>query len=252
MMAIDDWINPIYLDERVVEDIRQSVLAKPIVKYAVLDNFFKEDKIDELITRHRLLSFSEEADRVSNGNVLPYDGAVKFADKSDYGADLFFDAEWHRYCAYITNTKLSDPAGTEIKLRHHRGMADGFWIHTDSVIRDLVLITYFNKGWGVEDGGLLQLWRVEEVNYQDSFKINTPTGRMDFLNTEQRINTRTPGGGFKDNQDHDLVLIDQIVPAYNRVFICNFKEEPAYHSVTPSNGKERIGFVQWMFDKRIR
>ena len=72
---------------------------------------------------------------------------------------------------------------------------------------------------------------------------------MDFLNNHVRINTRTPGGGFKDNEDHDLVLIDQVVPVYNRVFICNFKDEPAYHSVTPSNGKERLGFVQWMFDR---
>lgn len=248
-MAIDDWINPIYLQDRVVEDIRQSVIAKPIVKYAVLDNFFKEEKIEQLIEHHHKLSFSEQADRVSNGNVLPYDGSVKFADKNDYGSDLFFDTEWHRYCAFVSNTRLSDPAGTEVKLRYHRGKADGFWIHTDSTIRDLVVITYFNKSWTVADGGLLQLWRVEEDRHPGAFQINAPTGRMDFLNNHVRINTRTPGGGFKDNEDHDLVLIDQVVPVYNRVFICNFKDEPAYHSVTPSNGKERLGFVQWMFDR---
>jgi hypothetical protein len=247
-MAIDEWINPIYLNDRVVDDIKESIVAKPIVKYAVLDNFFNPRKINELIRKHKSLSFSEKADRVSNGNVLPYDGSVKFADKDDYGSDLFFDSEWHRYCAYITSTILSDPAGTEVKLRYHRGMADGFWIHTDSTIRDLVIIAYFNRGWKAKDGGLLQLWRMEEDRYDKAFKVNLPSGRMDFLNLHKRINTRTPGGGFPDDKDHDLVLIDQIVPVYNRVFICNFKDEPAYHSVTPSNGKPRIGFVQWLFD----
>lgn len=247
-MPIDDWINPIYLEDRVVEDIRESILAKPIVKYAVLDNFFIENKIDALIEKHKSLSFSEQADRITNGVVLPYDGSVKFADKDDLGADLFFDAEWHRYCAYLTHTTLSEPAGTEVKLRYHRGMADGFWIHTDSTIRDLVVIAYFNRDWKAADGGMLQLWRVEENLYQGSYKVNTPSGRMDFLSTQKRINTRTPGGGFTDKKEHDLVLIDQIVPTYNRVFICNLKDEPAYHSVTPSNGKPRIGFVQWLFD----
>lgn len=247
-MSIDNWINPIYLEDRVVDDIRQSIYAKPIAKYAVLDNFFREDKIEQLIARHSSLSFSEKADRVVDGVKLPYDGSVKFADKTDVGADLFFDAEWHRYCAYITDTRLSEPAGVEVKLRYHRDQADGFWIHTDSSIRDLVIITYFNKGWTAADGGLLQLWRVDETHDPRAFKVNTPTGRMDFLTQYGRIHTATPGGGFPDNKPHDLVLIDQIVPTYNRVFICNLKAEPAYHSVTPSNGKPRIGFVQWLFD----
>lgn len=247
-MGIDNWVNPIYLQDRVVEDIKQSIIAKPVAKYAVLDNFFIEEKIDELISKHSSLAFSEEADRVSNGVVLPYDGSVKFADKNDCGADLFFDPEWHRYCAYVTGTKLSEPAGTEVKLRYHRGMADGFWIHTDSTIRDLVVIAYFNRDWKAADGGMLQLWRVDEKYDEKAFKVNTPKGRMDFLSTQSRIHTSTPGGGFPDKGSHDLVLIDQVVPTYNRVFICNLKDEPAYHSVTPSNGKPRIGFVQWLFD----
>jgi hypothetical protein len=231
-----------------VEDIKESILAKPVAKYAVLDNFFIEDKIDLLIDKHQSLVFSEAADRINKGVILPYDGSVKFADKNDVGADLFFDPEWHRYCAYITGTKLSDPAGAEIKLRYHRSMADGFWIHTDSTIRDLVIIAYFNKGWTAADGGLLQLWRVDETYDKNAYSVNAPSGRMDFLSTRSRISTATPGGGFPDKRPHDLVLIDQVVPAYNRVFICNLKAEPAYHSVTPSNGKERLGFVQWLYD----
>jgi len=252
MAIIDDWINPIYLDERVVEDIRQSIEAKPVVKYAVLDNFFREEKLDELIRRHNELEFSTEDDRVRNGELLPYDGAVHFANRKDFGADLFFDPEWHQYCCYLTGTKLQIPANTLVKLRYHRPDADGFWIHTDSELRDLVVISYFNFGWTAADGGLLQLWRVDEELSPKAFHVNSPKGRLDFLSQagkHHRLTTRTPGGGFPDGERHDLVLIDQIVPAYNRVFICNFKKNPAYHSVSPSNGKARTGFVQWMYNE---
>jgi hypothetical protein len=254
MAVIDEWINPVYLDERVVEDIRQSVIAKPVVKYAVVDNFFREEKLDELIRRHRELEFSEEQDRVRGGELLPYDGAVKFAQAQDFGADLFFDEEWQRYCCYLTGTHLRTPIGTEIKLRYHRPNADGFWIHTDSVLRDLVVISYFNLGWTAADGGLLQLWRVDEELSEEAYPVDSPEGRLYFLEQEnnkpKRISTRTPGGGFPDGKRHDLTLIDQIVPAYNRVFFCNFKENAAYHSVTPSNGRARTGFVQWMFNRK--
>lgn len=254
MAIIDEWINPIYLEERVVEDIRQSIRAKPVVKYAVVDNFFREEKLDELIQRHRTLEFSEEQDRVRDGKLLPYDGSVKFAQKDDFGAELFFDEEWQRYCCYLTGTQLRFPIGTEIKLRYHRKNADGFWVHTDSVLRDMVVISYFNLGWAVEDGGLLQLWRVDEELSDTAYQVDSPEGRLGFLeqeeNKQKRISTRTPGGGFPDGKRHDLTLIDQIVPAYNRVFFCNFRESAAYHSVTPSNGKSRTGFVQWMFNRK--
>lgn len=250
MTVLEDWINPLYLDPENVNAIRQSIRAKPAIKYAVLDNFFNTDKLEELIRQHKYLEFSEENDRRAprTGDWLPYDGAVVFADKMHFGSELFFDAEWHEYCCYICDAQIRN-LGTEIKLRYHKPHADGFWIHTDSTIRDIVIICYFNRGWTADDGGLLQLWRVDEELSPEAFKAETPKGRMDFLK-HHRIQTSTPGGGFPDGNVHDLVLIDQIVPAYNRVFICNFKDTPAYHSVTPSNGKVRQGFVQWLFDKR--
>jgi len=252
MGIIDEWVNPIYLDSEYVDSVKESIIAKPDIKYAVLDNFFKTDKLDELIESHSRLNFSEENDRRSKDGVwLPYDGAVVFAKKDKhFGSELFYDDEWHRYCCYITGTKI-DKIGTEIKLRYHKPLADGFWIHTDSTIRDLVIICYFNKGWTAKDGGLLQLWRMDEEVSEKALRVERPKGRLNCLKSK-RIQTKTPGGGFPDNEVHDLVLIDQIVPAYNRVFICNFKDLPAYHSVTPSNGKIRLGFVQWLFEGENR
>jgi hypothetical protein len=252
MSKIDEWVNPYYLREDVVENIRESIKAKPEIKYTVLDNFFVEEKLDQLIDHHQHLSFSEAQDRVEphTKKVLPYDGAVVFAREGQhFGSDLFHNPEWHRYVCYLTGVKLDHPVGTEIKLRWHRPEADGFWIHTDATIRSLVLICYFNKGWKTADGGLLQLWRVDEELSPEAPKVNNPQGRLDVLESK-RINTRSPGGGFPDGRDRDLVLIDQVVPVYNRVFLCNFQAELAYHSVTPSNGKARQGFVQWMFPDR--
>lgn len=253
MSILDKWVNSYYLQDDVVESIRESILAKPSISYAVLDNFFQTDKLDELIAHHHKLKFSEEMDRRNpkSKEMLPYDGAVCFAQPGiHFGSELFFDEEWHRYCCYLSNASLQFPTLTEVKLRYHRPYADGFWIHTDSTIRSVVMIMYFNKNWLVSDGGVLQLWRIDEAADKHAFAVDNPSGRMDFLTKHKRIRTRTPGGGFADGQYHDLVLIDQIVPAYNRLFICNFQHSPAYHSVTPSNGRERLGFVQWLSPKK--
>lgn len=253
MSVIDEWVNPIYLDDEYVESLRESVLAKPIVKYIVLDKFFREEKLDELIDRHKTLKFSEKDDKITrDGETLPYDGSVVFAKQGEhFGSELFYDQEWQQYCCYLAGAKLDHPAGTEIKLRYHRPMADGFWIHTDSTIRSLVVIGYFNRNWTVADGGLLQLWKVEDVSGEAPV-FNNPTGRLDFLSEHHRIRTHSPGGGFSDGKQHDLILFDQIIPSYNRIFLCNFQHNPAYHSVTPSNGRERLGFVQWMFNRKDR
>jgi len=246
--VLDRWINPEYLTDERVEDIRQSVRAKPAAKYAVLDGFFREERLQELIAQHKGLAFSEDLDRRSpkDGAWLPYDGAVVFAKANHIGADLFFDEEWHRYLAYICCCDMKHPSQTEVKLRWHKSDADGFWIHTDSVLRTMVAIFYFNKGWTVEDGGLLQLWRVDKPLDPEAMRVETPSGRCDFLINSQKIRTSTPGGGFEGGGERDLILVDQIVPAYNRLFVNNYQYDPAYHSVTPSNGKERTGVVQWL------
>lgn len=249
MSVLDAWINEYYLRDDTVDDIREAVHAKPSVKYTVLDNFFIPEKLEQLIAAHKQLEFNEEIDRRAHVTKewLPYDGAVVFAKPGEhFGSDLFFDEEWHRYLAYITACDIKFPTRTEVKLRWHRKDADGFWIHTDSTIRTLVAICYFNKNWKASDGGLLQLWRTDEGTAHDTPVFNSPKGRMDFLTKHKRIRTSSPGGGFKDGKPHDMVLVDQVVPTYNRLFICNYQEDPAYHSVTPSNGRERTGFVQWL------
>lgn len=247
--VLSKWVNQKYLEQSKIDDIRESVLAKPYMQYVVLDDFFNEDIFRSLVEHHFTLQFSEEMDRrAADGTWLPYDGAVQFATPRSIGGDLFFSQVWHRWCADVLSAQLESPSRTDVKLRYHRHYADGFWIHTDGGIRQIVMICYFNRGWRASDGGLLQLWKPEESILPGTPIFDGPTGRMDFLSMYKRIRTSTPGGGWGKLGDlaRDVILIDQVVPSYNRVFLCNFQTDACYHSVTPSNGKVRYGVVQWI------
>lgn len=247
------WLNPIYLNPEYVRCLHETALSKPVSRYLVLDNFFNEDLLLQMISNHVDLQFREDLDRgsVKTNDLLPYDGAVKFADQGDFGAELFFCPAWHQYLAYLVSTKLREPGKTVVKLRYHRPEANGFWIHTDSTERSLVAIAYFNRNWLVSDGGMLQLWRVDEVidPAAPEYSNVNPAARFDFLNCK-RLRTRTPGGGWmKPPLDvaKDLVLIEQVLPSYNRLFVADFQYDRTYHSVTPSTGRTRLGFVEWLY-----
>lgn len=255
MGILEQYLNPIYLDPTYIKNLKETVKSRPISKYLVLDNFFQESILDQIIEEHHHLTFNDTIDRTGpNGEWLPYDGALAGCNPQSLLGRFLYSKEWHAYALNLVNLPET-PRRTEIKLRHHRTDAEGFWLHSDSGgggggARDLVAITYFNKNWTFEDGGLLQLWRLDEANLPD-----TPTytfyqaleGPMNFLYSP-RIKAR-PAGVYKYGEEpHDFVLVDQIVPVYNRMFLCNFKDEPAYHSVSPSNGKVREGFVQWLLE----
>lgn len=246
MTILEEWINPIYLDPDNFNDIRESALAKPHMKYAVLDHFFLEEKLDELIEQHKTLKFSEKNDKFDHqGKRIPYDSEVVFATKDHVGGDLLFDPAWHQFCADLVGvTRRSFHPVT--KLRWHRPHADGFWVHEDGARNRMATIAYFNKDWTHKDGGLLQLWKELPYSQASTPSINQPKGRFSFLSSMKLIRTHSPGGGFDDKKDHDMLLIDQIVPAYNRVFFCNFENVQAFHAVTPSYARERTGFVQWL------
>lgn len=248
------WINPAYLTFETIEALRQSAMAKPLTRYLVLDNFFNTEALDGLISQHSTLEFSEQLDRYTQDNEkLPYDGSVVFAGSQHVGSELFFNKHWHTYLGYLVGhpdvvNKNEHTFDVEVKLRYHRPDADGFWIHTDGTVRKLVAICYFNKNWAYTDGGLLQLWHPQPPLSRNPFKIDNPSGRLSFLSSSKIIRTSTPGGGWTDswNGPRDMLLIDQVVPAYNRLFLCTYHNDPAYHSVTPSYGKARTGFVFWL------
>lgn len=255
MGVLEKFLNPMYLDPKYIDGLKETVKSKPISKYLVLDNFLKEEMLEQIIKDHQQLSFDERADRTAHdGSWLPYDGALAGCNPNSLLGELLYSEEWQNYLLNIVNLPVKQRR-TEIKLRTHKEEATGFWLHSDAVgggggRRDLVAILYFNKGWQYEDGGLLQLWRKDEID-----DPNTPyipyeaalQGKMNFLQ-QPRLKALPAGATEFYGQPHDLTLADQVLPLYNRIFICNFRDEPAYHSVTPSNGKVRQGFVQWLLE----
>jgi len=253
MNILEQYINPLYLNKEYIRLLQETTRSKPLSKYLVLDNFFKEEVLDQIIEEHQSLNFDDTIDRVSaNGKLMAFDGALAYCNPQSLIGRLLYSKEWHDYLLTIVNLPTTSRK-TEIKLRHHRKDADGFWMHTDSGgggggARDLVAITYYNKDWLYDNGGMLQLWQAAASNlstvptytHQDALQ-----GPMHFLE-QPRIKVK-PGGVYPyGNEPHDFILVDQILPVYNRLFVCNFKDEPAYHSVTPSKGKVRQGFVQWL------
>jgi len=246
MSILQKWINPYYLEPQTIEDIKESINAKPICRYAVLDNFFNTSILDKWIEEHKKIQFSEAYDRYTEkGEVIPYDASMIFAEKGkDFASEFYFSEEWLMYFSILLGIPYNKK--TSIKQRYHPGNSKGFWIHTDGKERTGVAIGYFNKGWTAKDGGLLQLWVDDTAKDPNTPKVNgSAHERMGFLENCKRVNSSSVGGS-SGNGDLDFILFDQVVPLYNRLFICDFDSSPCYHSVSPSNGKERYGFVQWL------
>jgi hypothetical protein len=244
------WINPIYLDENYIEDLKETVKSKPEIKYLVLDNFFNIDKLERFIEEHEKLVFDDFLDQYSEDGKhhLPYDSALQWMNRGNCGYDFLTSNEWFNYLLNLFSLQIRNKCWPEIKLRKHRAHANGFWVHSDSNVRDLVFISYFNKNWKVEDGGILQLWRIDECRSQNTTIAQPELDRKMTCLNNIRINAK-PGGWPYIENGYDLILVDQILPIYNRVFICNLKANPTLHSVTPSNTKERLGFVQWLHNE---
>lgn len=242
------WVNPYYLMPNVIEMIRQSSLTKPHFSYAVLDNFFNMDVFDEYIEQHTKLKF-----RADDPN-LPYDSYAVYGEKGkSIGSELFYHIPWQLLLAEYTGTTLElSGEKTGIKLRAHTGDSKGFWIHTDRTARKnaaMAVLIYLNKGWKESDGGLLQLWaRIEHSKPIDSVEYSWEEygeQRLEFLNERYSLTTDlVTSDGL---QAAELFLIDQISPEYNRIVLADFIRDPGYHSITPSNGRERYAVVQWLF-----
>ncbi len=245
--VLKKWVNPYYLRPDVIEAIRESSQAKPHCTYAALDNFFNEDVLDAYFEKHRQLAFYPDDPN------LPYDSSVVYAEKGkSEGSELFFHEPWHQLLAAYIGTPLSQPGLTGVKQRAHSGDSKGFWIHTDRTERKnaaMAALIYLNKNWKEEEGHLLQLWaHIEHAEPPE--KIDYPWDeygeqRLDFLNERYALTTDlVTSDGLKPGE---VFLIDQVTPEYNRLLLVDFIRDPAYHSITPGNGRERFAIVQWLF-----
>lgn len=242
------WVNPYYLKHAVIGTIRESSIAKPHSSYASLDNFFNEKMLDNYSEQHKKLQFLPDDPN------LPYDSHAVYAEEGKIeGSELFYSKAWHMLLAEYTGTTLKHAGEkTGIKQRLHSGDSKGFWIHTDRTERKdaaMAALIYLNKNWKEEDGSMLQMWAeiehpdpIETVDYSwEEFGDQ----RLDYLDERYSLTTDlVTKNGLKPAE---VFLIDQILPEYNRIVLVDFLRDPAYHSITPSNGRQRLAIVQWLF-----
>ncbi len=239
--VLQRWIAELYLTDRKIRSLVESAAANPVAQYLVLDDFFRPEAIERLRDHCDTLRFNTD-DRIG-GSSRYADRSVKYADSSDVGWDLFNDPEWHAYCAKLLGATITDPSRHEARFVFQEADSTGLWVHKDGTPgkRSLSLIAYFNEGWRVEDGALLRIWRESETSAPGVTTIDAPEQLL-----VNRFRTSTAHGFGVEPKLREFVLVDQIVPEYNRIFLCNTQTRPAWHSVTPSNGRARYGFLQWI------
>jgi hypothetical protein len=251
MNKLEKYINPMYLNPEYIAILQETAKSKPVAKYLVLDNFLREDFLEKVIEEHEKLSFDVNLHKSREGELMPYHGSSAWCQEDSTLGKFLYSEEWHQYALNLLNISSLSVKTTEVELRRHEEYSGGFWMHTDTAgggagPRDLVITHYYNKDWKSEHGGMMQFWRMCEVDDPDTpfyGKEDGLKGPMDFYN-QPRIKTIPAGDYPFQNTPKDFVLIDQVLPVYNRIVLLNATAGNDYHSVSPSYGKVRQGFVQ--------
>jgi hypothetical protein len=255
MSLLEEYINPIYLTLEGKERIKEDLKAKPNGSYVVLDHFFKEDILNKIVQEYNGYLFDPKADSIIANNLAPFDGAAAEADPDTYLGALLYSKEWYAYCLELLdmNPLRIFPI---IKIRYNESDAKGYWIHNDKMTfngmqKFCTILGYFNKGWKLQDGGLLQIWQSSPVNVKNipSYEVEEYLDRELFLLEQNRINIMPYSEYWESNDKKDFILVDQIVPSYNRIVIFNLNDKALHHSVTPNKGRRRYGFIQWLSKK---
>jgi hypothetical protein len=244
------WVNPRYLESAAVAEIHAILRSRPTARYAILDDFFDRGLFAELCRRHKQLHFKATDLRA------PFDSQlVGGLPGVHFGSELFFDRVWQAYISALVKVPVVCPGATHVMMRRHRPYAHGIWLHTDHNVAAPVtsgVFIYLNQGWTAADGGVLQFWRREEhcgTPHESSAPIRwagKKGKRLLFLVRRRKLFVEV---GNADNRLEAMrfTLADQILPLYNRLVICDFVSDPAYHSVTPTNARPRYDITQRLY-----
>lgn len=242
--VLSAWIRPEWHDPR---PLAEHACTREILRWVSADDFFDEAHLDALQEAHRKLELAED-----DVGLLYHSHAARVDKRPEVaGTELLLDPLWHRYTAYVLGATLWIPGRTVIKYRRHPPGSRGFWPHTDRDHENpkaLAVLGYLNRGWRAEDGGLLQLWEMSEVQPDDPapYYWDEWDGRaLEFLERDQSMIIEAADVlGVRPMRARRL---DQIVPRYNRIVFMDFQTTPSFHSITPTGAKPREGFVQWLY-----
>ncbi len=238
------WLREPWIDPRV---LHEQALARPFVRYVVVDDLFHPERLATIMAAYEDLTFYEDDPGLS------YDShAARVDNRAEMpGMELFMHPLWHAWVASVLGVRLREPGQSVVKLRRHPRWSRGFWIHTDRDSRrpkTAAVLAYFNRAWRVEDGGLLQLWEVRRSSpgSRPVFRWNDfVDARLDFLEDSRSL--MIEAAAVEGVELVEARLLDQIVPRFNRIVLLDFDHSEAFHSVTPSHGRERKGILQWLY-----
>ena len=112
-------------------------------------------------------------------------------------------------------------------------------------------MVYFNKDWKYSKGGVFQIWNLTQVlNQEDSIDFyikDSMSGNMNILEQKKVFAAEVVGRISPIKSQYGRVeLYDEILPEYNRIVICDFVDNPLYHSITPGHQRDRYAVTQWL------
>jgi hypothetical protein len=244
--VMKQWLRPEWLDPR---PLREQALARPIVRWAVADNFFKQIAVETLSKEFETLEFIED-----DVGLAYHSNAIR-ADRHRnlVGMRLFSRPIWHAYASFVVAAELKMHGRTVVKYRSHPARSRGFWLHTDrdrEFPKALAVLGYLNERWNASDGALLQLWEtIPATVTPSSCKLirwrNFANRKLSFLTKAKTLMIEAADiDGFQTLQAR---LLDQILPEFNRLVFLDFQTTSSFHSVSPSGRRVRNGFVQWLY-----
>lgn len=128
MSILTEFLNPIYLNQDYINDLKETMRAKPNTPYIVLDNFFKADVLSRIIEEHSDLRFDLHADSTEATNRkirLPFDGAAADCDSDSVLGKLLYSKEWYQFCSELVQVKPKKIIPV-IKIRFNAENARGY------------------------------------------------------------------------------------------------------------------------------
>jgi hypothetical protein len=281
------WVNERYLRPDVIADVKESCCAKPYTKYAVLDDFFNESTLADYFEQHKRLDFRPDdvglpydsqvifgAPHLPGGELefhRPWHELIsalsgtklnRFEEKTVVKIRKH-EGDSKGFWIHSDRSK-KNPSRLAVLtyLNKNWKAADGALLQLWQTVtadamgrvrlverdhgRDLAQVLALRSDPAAMARKLAEV-RAEErvtmlnVDHHRADAMN----RLDFLHTERVFSIQIPS--LLSLESHQVFMVDQIVPVYNRVVLLDFSKGPGYHSVTPSCGSTRYAIVQWMY-----
>lgn len=229
--------------------LKAKIENKPF-KHVVVDNFFKEEFLDKLVTYFDLKfkeGLSGDQDDKNKFHVfkkeINYDGYVFTPNLTqDEPLKLFYSVTWNLYFAKLFRKPTT--FGTNFALHHHPAGDRTGWVHHDYATYTFphrhVLSNGVTGTQGEDDNGNQKL--ISPGVGEKKLKQKRTIAILFYLNNPEWKEGDGGETGLYTSKDKSS-LVKKIAPINNRLLAFDVSPE-SYHAFQ-QNFKERNVFVQW-------